>query len=110
MSEITPAYLPDRNRYALDDNGKLIGAAHYRDFQGVDGVERIFFHTVVDEEYGGQGLASVMVKFALDNTISGGAKIVAVCPYVKAYIAKHPEFQEHLAATTDEHLKVLPSA
>lgn len=108
MSEIIPAYLPEANRYVLDDQGKLIGAAHYRDFQGPEGLERIFFHTVVDQEYGGQGLASVMVKFALENTISGGAKIVAVCPYVERYVGKHPEFQEHLVPTTEEHLKLLP--
>ncbi|WP_404288201.1 GNAT family N-acetyltransferase [Glutamicibacter arilaitensis] len=110
MSEITPVFLPERRRYALDDDGNLIGAAHFRDFSGSAGIERIFFHTTVDEKYSGQGLASVMVKFALENTIAGGAKIVAVCPYVKAYVAKHAEYQPHLVATTPEHLKALPSA
>ena len=110
MSEITPVFLPERRRYALDDDGKVIGATHFREFTGPAGTERIFFHTTVDEEYGGQGLASVLVKFALDNTIAGGAKIVAVCPYVKAYVAKHAEYQPHLVATTPEHLKVLPRA
>nr|WP_246049649.1 N-acetyltransferase [Glutamicibacter creatinolyticus] len=51
-------FLPERDRYVLDDAGKHIGAAHYRDYQGENGVERIFFHTVVDEEYSGQGLAA----------------------------------------------------
>lgn len=108
MSEIKPVFLPERQRFSLDDNCKRIGAAHYRDYDGTDGVERIFFHTTVDEEYGGQGLASVMVKFALDNTISSGAKIVAVCPYVKGYVAKHPEYQAHLVQPTPSHLEILP--
>ena len=110
MSEITPVFLPERNRYALDDNGEIIGAAHYRDFDGANGTERIFFHTTVDEKYSGQGLASVMVKFALNATIAQGAKIVAVCPYVKAYVTKHTEYQANVVPTTPAHLAALPSA
>lgn len=110
MSEITPVYLAERQRYALDDDGKLIGAAHFRDFAGVERTERIFFHTVVDDAYAGQGLASVLAKFALENTVAGGAKIVAVCPYIKAYVAKHAEFQPYLVEPTEDHLKALPKA
>jgi len=108
MSEIKPVFLPERNRFALDDDGKHIGAAHYRDFDGADGVERVFFHTTVNDEYGGQGLASVLVKYALENTIASGAKIVAVCPYVKAYVAKHKEYEPNLVAPTPAHLDILP--
>ncbi|UTT39702.1 N-acetyltransferase [Glutamicibacter mishrai] len=108
MSEIKPVFLPERRRFALDDDGKIIGAAHYRDFDAPGGVERIFFHTTVDEEYGGQGLAGILVKFALENTIASGAKIVAVCPYVKSYVAKHNDYDQHLVAPTKTHLDLLP--
>jgi len=108
MSEIKPVHLPERRRFALDAGGKIIGATHYRDFEGSEGIERIFFHTTVDEEYGGQGLASVLVKFALENTIASGAKIVAVCPYVKSYVAKHNEYDQHLVQPREEHLAILP--
>ncbi|WP_334121319.1 GNAT family N-acetyltransferase [Glutamicibacter sp.] len=108
MSEIKPISLQERRRFALEDDGKIIGAAHFRDFEGATGIERIFFHTAVDEEYGGQGLASIMVKFALENTIASGAKIVAVCPYVKNYVAKHREYDQHLVQPTKAHLDILP--
>lgn len=108
MSDISPVSLPDRRRFALDDNGTIIGEAHYRDFESATGVERIFFHTTVDEAYGGQGLASVMVEFALENTIASGAKIVAVCPYVKGYVAKHHEYDQYLVEPTEAHLEILP--
>lgn len=108
MSEIKPVFLAERQRFALDDGGKLIGAAHFRDLDAADGVERIFFHTTVDEEYGGQGLASAMVKFALENTIASGAKVVPVCPYFKAYLAKHTEYEQHLVQPTEAHLALLP--
>ena len=108
MSDIKPVFLPERQRFALDDDGKMIGAAHYRDFDGSEGVERIFFHTTVDEEYGGQGLAGIMVKFALENTIARGARIVPVCPYVKAYVVKHTEYAKHLVEPEKHHLEILP--
>ena len=108
MSEIKPVFLPERQRFALDDQGKIIGAAHYRDFDGPQGVERIFFHTTVDEEYAGQGLAGVLAKFALESTIEQGAKIVAVCPYIKAYTTKHHEYDEHLVKPAQAHIDVLP--
>ncbi len=108
MSEIKPVFLPERQRFALEDNGKHIGAAHYRDFEAADGVERIFFHTTVDEAYAGQGLAGILVKFALENTVSSGAKIVPVCPYVKGYVAKHPQYEPHLVQPTPSHLEILP--
>ena len=108
MSDIKPVFLAEPQRFALDDDGKMIGAAHYRDFDGSEGVERIFFHTTVDEEYGGQGLAGIMVKFALENTIASGARIVPVCPYVKAYVAKHTEDAKHLVEPEKHHLEILP--
>lgn len=108
MSEITPVHLPERQRFALEDDGKLIGAAHYRDFDGGEGTERIFFHTTVEEAYGGRGLAGIMVEFALESTIASGARIVPVCPYVKGYVAKHSEYADHLVQPGSAHLEILP--
>ncbi|WP_431710666.1 GNAT family N-acetyltransferase [Glutamicibacter uratoxydans] len=108
MSQIQPAALPDKQRYVLDDAGKHIGRAHYRDYQSSAGVERIFFHTAVDEEYGGQGLAGKLVTFALQDTIAAGIKIVAVCPYVKAFVRKHEEYEPHLVSTAPHHIDLLP--
>ncbi|MGR6902111.1 GNAT family N-acetyltransferase [Glutamicibacter creatinolyticus] len=110
MSQIVPQALPERDRYVLDDAGKHIGAAHYRDYQGENGVERIFFHTVVDEEYSGQGLASKLAAFALDDTVSAGMKIVPVCPYIKKYVGKHQEFEPDVVPPRPHHLQILPKA
>lgn len=109
MSQIQPQILADKQRYVLDDEGKHIGRAHYRDYQGPQGVERIFFHTVVDEEYGGQGLAGKLAAFALDDTVSAGIKIVPVCPYIKAFVTKHKEYEPDLVAPAPHHLELLPN-
>ncbi|WP_218668773.1 N-acetyltransferase [Rodentibacter rarus] len=37
-----------------------------------------------------------MVKYVLDDAIAKGLKIKPVCPVVKGYIEKHPEYQQYV--------------
>jgi predicted GNAT family acetyltransferase len=53
--------------------------------------QRVFFHTEVDEEFGGRGLATVLIREALKQTKAEGMRIVPVCPMVVAFLRKHPE-------------------
>lgn len=53
--------------------------------------ERVFFHTVVNEEYEGRGLASVLIKQALTETDREGIAILAVCPFVSGWLKKHAD-------------------
>ncbi|MHC6178204.1 GNAT family N-acetyltransferase [Glutamicibacter sp. X7] len=110
MNEISIRHLPEKQRYVLEDAGTQIGAAHYREVPGStdEGTDRIFFHTVVDEAYGGQGLAGKLANYALTDTVAQGAQIVAVCPYIKAYVAKHHDFDAHLVKVAARHLAALP--
>ena len=108
MSAIRVEHRPERRRYALLDGQTAIGAAHYRDLQTADGIERVFFHTVVDEAYGGQGLAGKLAAAALTDTVEQGHKIVPVCPYIKVYVKKHHEYDADLVLPTPEHLAILP--
>ncbi|MFF5792630.1 GNAT family N-acetyltransferase [Paeniglutamicibacter sp. NPDC012692] len=110
MEQIHLGQLAERQRYAVFDGDKIIGAAHYRDLSTDHGIERVFFHTVVDEAYSGQGLASKLAVFALEDTIAQGHKIVAVCPYIKAYTAKHHQYDAHLVVPEARHLRILPTA
>lgn len=108
MSEIRIEHRPERRRYALLDGEKTIGAAHYRELETTGGIDRVFFHTVVDESYAGQGLASKLAAQALQDTVAQGHKIVAVCPYIKAWLLKHHEFDADLVKPTSAHLRILP--
>ncbi|MET1021005.1 MAG: GNAT family N-acetyltransferase [Arthrobacter sp.] len=94
----------DRRRYELIDGDRVIGKAHWIPFEHAGVPERIFFHTTVDEEYAGQGLAARLTRFALEDTIAAGLKVVTVCPYFKSYVRKHPEFQAHTVPVRPEHL------
>jgi len=56
-----------------------------------------FVHTVVPEALGGRGVGSKLVSGALDSVRAQGLKVIATCPFVAGYIAKHPEYQDLLA-------------
>ncbi|RII20488.1 hypothetical protein DSC45_04610 [Streptomyces sp. YIM 130001] len=53
------------------------------------GDERIFFHTEVDEEFGGRGLAGLLVREALDDSMRRNLTVVPVCPLFARHLAKH---------------------
>lgn len=74
--------------------GVFAGFAEYRD--RVDGAdtERVFFHTEVADEFGGRGLATILVRQALDDARARGLVIVGVCPLVAAFLEKHPEYAD----------------
>ena len=92
----------------VDGSGEPAGKTYIKDIETADGVkQRIFPHTEVKEEFGGHGLASTLVRQALDVSIAEGFQIVAVCPYVKSWVKKHPEYQEHVVPTTPVHLRSL---
>jgi predicted GNAT family acetyltransferase len=47
-------------------------------------------------ELGGKGIGSKLIKGALDLVRADGLKVIARCPFVKAYIEKHPEYADVL--------------
>ena len=53
-----------------------------------------FTHTVVPEAIEGQGVGSRLIAAALAASRAERLKVVPQCPFVAAYIAKHPESAE----------------
>jgi len=47
-------------------------------------------HTEVPAALRGRGLAEQLVKAALERGRADGLRIVAICPYVRTYLRKHP--------------------
>jgi Predicted acetyltransferase len=52
-----------------------------------------FTHTWVPKELEGQGVASLLVKFALDYTKENNLEVIPTCPFVKAFVKRHPEYK-----------------
>lgn len=98
---------PQHRQYVLRDGDERIGRTMYAPY-GPDGTARVFFHTEVDEEYGGRGLAARLATAALDDTVAEGLTIVAWCPYIRAFLRKHPEYGPHVAPVHGEHRSVVP--
>ncbi|MFL5907789.1 MAG: GNAT family N-acetyltransferase [Solirubrobacterales bacterium] len=57
-----------------------------------------FIHTEVEPEYEGEGVASQLISGALDAAREQGLAVLPFCPFVRGYIAKHP----------DEYLDLVP--
>jgi len=79
------------HRFELDVEGHT-ALAHYRLAPGVI----TFAHTEVPKELSGRGIGSQLARGALEAARAQGLKIVAECPFVAGYIAKHPEFSDLL--------------
>lgn len=61
--------------------------------QGEQGIA--YLHTEVPKALNGQGVAGYLVKYILDDAAAKGLRVKPICPYVKAYIDKHPEYQDN---------------
>ncbi len=91
--------------YPSQDVTVVAGLADFQDRDGSQGPknpERIFFHTEVGEEYGGRGLASLLIAEALADTTAQGRTIVAVCPFVRGHLEKKGHDGAWRTPTPDE--------
>ena len=57
-----------------------------------------FTHTVVPREMEGRGIGSRLIRAALDEARRNGLRVEPVCPFVRAFIERHAEYQDLLAA------------
>ena len=54
----------------------------------------IFYHTGVSEPLEGQGIAGRLTQVGLDYAEGKSLKVVPACPYVYAYIRRHPHYKK----------------
>ena len=85
---------PDASRYTVRLGGQVAGFTAYRR----SGDVTTFTHTEIGEEYSGQGLGSVLVRAALDHVRTRGGTIRPLCPFVRSYVERHPEYGDLVAA------------
>ncbi len=91
MTDVLVSDAPQAHRFeARDEAGELLGIAAY----DVVGRTVVFTHTEVDPRAEGRGVASTLVRAALDSVRAAHGDVVALCPYVKAWLARHPDYQD----------------
>ncbi len=88
MSELVVRDNPEELRYEALRDGELVGIVRYRIEPGVV----VLVHTEVDEAVEGTGVGSQLVRGALDDLRVRGVGLVPVCPFVAAYLRRHPEY------------------
>jgi predicted GNAT family acetyltransferase len=84
--------VPEKNRYELRDGDKVAGFANYT----LTPDQVVFTHTVIEDEYEGQGLGSKLARHVLDDAAASGKRIVPVCSFIAAYVRKHRDWDEHI--------------
>ena len=81
---------PENHAYVIKVDGQRAGKAVYH----IRGGRYFFVHTEVDSEFEGKGLGSQLVQFALEDVKLKEGSVVPICPFVRAYIKRHPEYDE----------------
>jgi predicted GNAT family acetyltransferase len=77
-------------RYEWWEGGQRVGSIAYRTEPGV----RVLVHTEVEPRFEGRGVGARLVAAALDDLRARGLLLVPLCPFVAAYVRRHPEYAD----------------
>lgn len=77
----------DRRQYVAVVDGRVAALAEF--MQTPELV--VFTHTETDPTFEGQGVASRLVRWALEDARSRGYSVLPVCPFVSGFIARHQD-------------------
>jgi predicted GNAT family acetyltransferase len=80
---------PELSRFELDADGDT-ALAYYRIDTGV----MVFTSTQTPPQLRGQGVASELIRNALEFARARGLKVQADCSFVVDYLRRHPEFAD----------------
>ena len=90
-AQVTVRDNQEKHRFEVD-LGDSVAVAVYTLMTG----KIMFTHTEVPQAHEGKGVASVLIRGALAATRERGLKVIPICPFVAAYIQRHPEEQDLL--------------
>jgi predicted GNAT family acetyltransferase len=87
---------PGELRYEIRLHGELLGLIRYVREPG----RIVLVHTEVEPAAEGHGIGSRLVVGALDDIRSRGLRLVPVCPFVREYLRRHPEWNDLVTQST----------
>jgi uncharacterized protein len=88
---------PEERRYEVLVGDRVGGVAEYR----MAGNRVIFTHTETDPNFAGKGLASRLARGALDDVRARGLVMTPKCPFIAAYVQRHPAYQDLVVSVED---------
>lgn len=78
------------SRYEARLDGEMAGFAAYE----LDERHLVFVHIEVDDRFEGKGVGSALARGALDDVRAHESRrVIARCPFVRAWIQRHPDYQ-----------------
>ena len=83
-------------RYEARLEGELAGFLDYV----VKHDRMALIHTEVLPAYQGRGLGESLARFALEDARHRGLRVIVTCPYVRAYVERHPETHDIVVGMT----------
>lgn len=87
--DITVVENPELDRFeALLATGEVAGFVTYEQA----GTTLVLVHTEVFDRYEGQGIGSALVQGTLSRLRDDGRRFRPVCPFITAYLERHPEY------------------
>ena len=90
MSDRTPTVVHDEDGHRFTVGGD--GAAAELTYR-MTGNQMVFLHTEVPPEMEGRGIGSALAKAGLEYAREQGKEVVPLCPFVRSYIERKPEYQ-----------------
>ncbi|MDH6575326.1 putative GNAT family acetyltransferase [Kitasatospora sp. MAP5-34] len=78
------------NRFEAWIGGEVAGFAEY-----LRGEELVVYpHTAVEPAFEGRGIGGALARAALDDARARDLPVLVTCPFIKAWMLRHPEYTE----------------
>ena len=90
MSGVEVQDVPQQGRYEARSGSEVVGFLVYE----LDGDVMTLVHTEVDPHAEGTGVGSALARHALDDARAAGRHVVPACPFVSAWIRRHPQYAD----------------
>lgn len=81
---------PAGQRYVARLGDVVAGFIDYRRVRG----RIIFLHTEIDPAFEGRGIGRRLAAGALDDVRAQGLMFSNKCPFIAAYLQRHPEYED----------------
>jgi predicted GNAT family acetyltransferase len=95
MDEVVVSRNSAEHRFEVAVDGEWAGSSEYQ----IAGEKLLAFtHTRIEPQFGGHGLASSLISTALDELRAEDVSVLPFCPFVKAFIEKHPDYLDLVPA------------
>ncbi|RYY77424.1 MAG: N-acetyltransferase [Comamonadaceae bacterium] len=78
------------HRFELHVDGELAAFSEYNVLK----TGLLFTHTEVLPAFEGRGIGSAMARHALDEVRRRSVQAIPVCPFIAAFLRKHPEYHD----------------